>query len=293
MSDAVECRKELLMLYVPARLVRDRSFTLDSRHLPHAYQTFKGKCLHNFPRQGLNCDRAHAHLREIVADAAHPIRSTLKLASRAYRLAVRLAGMPVWTLWKQCDTGVEIRKRAGQLALVEDYATRCPCGAKKLSSYSLAKVDAAQFFKNSSMQRGVHKMKMLLDRLRRLNFIGVAVRNSKTADGELVKHLGKKPGYRIILFDEMESLASLVAADDKFLVGQFVVRRRTGWPMGGSLSEPATLIDLGMEVEKWHTDPAKRQEIGWFCPSRPALKPGQLVAGLQHVDDTLLISRIF
>jgi len=46
----------------------------------------------------------------------------------------------------------------------------------------------------------------------------VAVRNSKTADGELIKHLGKKPGYRTILFDEMESLASLVAADDKFLV---------------------------------------------------------------------------
>ena len=41
-------------------------------------------------------------------------------------------------------------------------------------------------------------MKMLFDRLRRLNFIGVVVRNSKTAQGELVKHIGKKPGYRII-----------------------------------------------------------------------------------------------
>eukprot|EP00969_Alexandrium_andersonii_P334489 14781897-Alexandrium_andersonii.AAC.1 len=73
-------------------------------------------------------------------------------------------------------------------------------------------------------------------------------------------------------------------------VGDALVHRSTGWPMGGSHSEPATLVDSGAFVHKLHTSPKTRAETGVDVDSLPV---DQLLAGLQHVDDLLVCSRVW
>ena len=60
--------------------------------------------------------------------------------------------------------------------------------------------------------------------------------------------------------------------------------------MGGSFSEPATLIDLGHDTRKLYTQTSVQERIGW---SLAGYKIEELVAGLCHVGDALLASRVF
>eukprot|EP00969_Alexandrium_andersonii_P072842 3214191-Alexandrium_andersonii.AAC.1 len=54
--------------------------------------------------------------------------------------------------------------------------------------------------------------------------------------------------------------------------------------MGGSLSEPATLVDLGRHVRTLYTDEAAAARAG-LCLGE--WRPKQLLAGCSHVDDAL------
>eukprot|EP00969_Alexandrium_andersonii_P298731 13206071-Alexandrium_andersonii.AAC.1 len=74
------------------------------------------------------------------------------------------------------------------------------------------------------------------------------------------------------------------------LVGDLPVERLTGWPMGGSHSEPATLIDSSFFVDRLHRDHAALAQAGLQYGD---LHAEQILAGMQHVDDLLVASCIF
>ena len=59
--------------------------------------------------------------------------------------------------------------------------------------------------------------------------------------------------------------------------------------MGGSLSEPATLADLGEDVWRMYSSAPFRQKLGWHIPH---LSGEQTIQGLQHVDDALIFSKV-
>eukprot|EP00969_Alexandrium_andersonii_P154867 6846605-Alexandrium_andersonii.AAC.1 len=58
------------------------------------------------------------------------------------------------------------------------------------------------------------------------------------------------------------------------------IRREGGWPMGGSLSEPATLMDLS----RHNTDPRAARRAGL---AHGKLPPSAVLAGCCRVDDAL------
>eukprot|EP00969_Alexandrium_andersonii_P338081 14941300-Alexandrium_andersonii.AAC.1 len=60
--------------------------------------------------------------------------------------------------------------------------------------------------------------------------------------------------------------------------------------MGGSLSEPATLVDLGRRVHELYHAPGVAARAGLEFQG---LTPRQLLAGCSHVDDALLWSGVF
>ena len=61
--------------------------------------------------------------------------------------------------------------------------------------------------------------------------------------------------------------------------------------MGGSFSEPATLVDLGESVYRLYTDGgATARRVGWALDKA---RPDQLVQGLQHVGDAAIFSEVF
>jgi hypothetical protein len=60
--------------------------------------------------------------------------------------------------------------------------------------------------------------------------------------------------------------------------------------MGGSFSEPATLVDLGRSIAKFYASTALQRKSGIYINGVP---PDQLIQGLLHVDDCLLASKVY
>ena len=54
--------------------------------------------------------------------------------------------------------------------------------------------------------------------------------------------------YQVIRFSLIRKLLAYVKRETHFTLGNQVLSRRMGWPMGGSYSEPGTLADLQHEV---------------------------------------------
>ena len=67
--------------------------------------------------------------------------------------------------------------------------------------------------------------------------------------------------------------------------------RQTGWPQGGPLSEPGTLVDLGEDVWHLQTHKDEMSRVGWKVPGKD-FELRQVICGLCHVDDALLLSKI-
>jgi hypothetical protein len=66
--------------------------------------------------------------------------------------------------------------------------------------------------------------------------------------------------------------------------------RKKGWPMGGSFSEPATLVDLGEDIFWLYNSREKARDSGWKIKG---IEMEQTVQGMLHVDDCLLLSQIW
>ena len=60
--------------------------------------------------------------------------------------------------------------------------------------------------------------------------------------------------------------------------------------MGGALSEPATLVDLGECTRGLYVGGPEAAASGW---ARPGFATQELVAGLQHVGDAVLLSHVY
>eukprot|EP00969_Alexandrium_andersonii_P341670 15102126-Alexandrium_andersonii.AAC.1 len=60
--------------------------------------------------------------------------------------------------------------------------------------------------------------------------------------------------------------------------------------MGGSLSEPATLVDLGRHVHDMYSRPEVLQRAGLAFER---LRADQIIGGVSHVDDALVFSGVW
>eukprot|EP00974_Lingulodinium_polyedra_P009409 900560-Lingulodinium_polyedra.AAC.1 len=77
-------------------------------------------------------------------------------------------------------------------------------------------------------------------------------------------------------------------SDKAFLVGNEVVQRRDGWPMGGCVSAAATSITIEHDVARLYSNNNVAHEIGWHCKKMPTCS---VVQGIVHVDDSMIMSK--
>jgi len=109
----------------------------------------------------------------------------------------------------------------------------------------------------------------------------------------LQDHAGKSNNkYTVVSFQHIRQSLSLVWCDTFFVVGPSVVRRRSGWPMGGALSEPGTIVDHSHDIYDLDHSQAKQTQCGWFSSEFTGLSFDQILAGTMHVDDRLLMSNV-
>ena len=262
-SQAVAVKQRLIDKYIPKS---SHPACVLEELLPKAYQTYKGKCLHQVRGStGLSCEKAHAHEREITNNKMEPCANFLSLGARALRLAWKLSEKQIWTCWNQSKIAYETYRRLLNLRSHIDYPQNCPCGNLRQHSISIIRIDAAQFFKSASVERGVQRVRSFLYRLEQKQGVkAVAVKKGKKASGFLVKknHRHSKHESRLVPFCDIVSGISYASKDKLFCVGDTVFSRNRGWPMGGSYSEPSTLLDLGTDVHKFYTDTSFRRKIG-------------------------------
>jgi hypothetical protein len=130
-----------------------------------------------------------------------------------------------------------------------------------------------------------------LARLRRTTqFDAIAVYKGQKARGFLCKTTQQKSrDYNVVPFTDIEAGMACASRDNFFRLDELLIWRKKGWPMGGSFSEPATLVDLGEDVFWLYNSKKKASDSGWKLKG---LDMQQTVQGLLHVDDCLLLSEI-
>eukprot|EP00959_Pyramimonas_sp_CCMP1952_P067772 1414495-Pyramimonas_sp.AAC.1 len=107
-----------------------------------------------------------------------------------------------------------------------------------------------------------------------------------------VRHGAHVP-YHTLRFQDIYDTLDYALHDDRFLLGvDTVIKRKGGWPMGASLSEPCTMIDLGQSILDCHTSCQHMHSCGWQCPGHQ-LALDHIVCGALHVDDLGVFSYIF
>ena len=82
-----------------------------------------------------------------------------------------------------------LKERVAHLKGHADCKIVCPCGKKKGNELSLIKIDAAQFFKAASLERGLERVRSLLTRVEQQGYDAVAVRKSARCAGFLCKSI--------------------------------------------------------------------------------------------------------
>ena len=281
-------RQDIATQYLPAKVSQRCRF--ETGNCQYAYHTYKGKCLAS--TGGLCCKKDHAHEREIVSDVSNPCKVHLHLVSRAVRLLKQLSGEHTWTLWNQSQLKPVLLRRLSHLKGSEQCKKTCPCGKKKTHELSLIKIDAAQFFKAASLKRGLQRVRDLLDRVsKEKGFDAIAVQKSNKSGAVLCKSTRcSDQSFRVVTFSCIRDTLEFIYRDRYFTVGSKVLKRHSGWPMGGSFSEPGTLVDLNEELRLVHQNVDKLKEVGWFFQG---WKLENLVTGLMHVDDAVVFSKIF
>ena len=135
------------------------------------------------------------------------------------------------------------------LKAIPEFKETCRCGSPKPHT-SIIKADASQFFKAADLDRGLSRIQSLLMRVKHAKGVNaVAIKRQLRVDGYLCT-TKKKSNHivEVISFDRiLQGLC--VGYHDKFLcLGDQIIFRNQGWPMGGSLSEPGTLVDLQHDV---------------------------------------------
>lgn len=125
-----------------------------------------------------------------------------------------------------------------------------------------------------------------------MGFGAVAVSRTKKVFGHFCKNSRKSDrAYKVVHFNHIQRVLRYIWEDRCFVLGNHVLYRIAGWPQGGSLSEPGTLVDLNEDIFELHAGQRSLSEVGW-CVGNPSLELEQVVLGLLHVDDSLLMSKI-
>ena len=290
LKDAANYKNFLLNLFIPKKWRANSPFA--EHNLQYVYQNYKAKCIDALTGM-LICQRAHAHERDITSDFASPLKKKMKVIARAIRLCRQMCGIHSWTLWKMCDVQIELRKRVGKLVSFNDFSTTCyGCGGPKSEGVNCCKLDAAQFFKQANLYRGVVGIGSMLDYIQdKHKATAVAMRTGSILQGFFCK-ASRQPSqsFRIIPFSVIKAFLAFTFHDKYFNAASKVIERVEGWPAGGSLSEPGTLVDLNASVGLLDVDDTERKRVGWFIPE---LSFQQTVGGMLHVDDSIVFSKIF
>ena len=87
---------------------RKRPAVWTANCLPHAYINIKRKC---FDASGCICHKAHAHLREIIANTASPLKALFRTLSRAIQCIITHSGLHTWEVWSLKEAPSELKKR--------------------------------------------------------------------------------------------------------------------------------------------------------------------------------------
>ena len=121
----------------------------------------------------------------------------------------------------------------------------------------------------------------------------IAVLRSPRAQGHFCNTRDQIDGsHSVVCFADICAALKFCSEDNLFKIGETIVKRTRGFPMGGPMSAAATCIDIEMDVASVAQGNATLKRVKWFVPSAPLLKSSQLVAGFQHVDDALVSSKI-
>ena len=83
----------------------------------------------------------------------------------------------------------------------------------------------------------------------------VAVSRTKRVSGHFCKHTRKSDrAFKVVHFAHINKVLDYILEDRCFTVGDQVLYRLLGWPQGGPLSEPGTLVDLNEDILNIHNE---------------------------------------
>ena len=287
-DDIVQIQKKNIELHVPERF--QKNMIIDETKLARAYPLYKGKCL-QLTEPCFCCEKGHAHERDIIANHKHACKKFMQKTARAARIAKLLSNDYSWTLPNLSLVAQVTRQRFNELVIVDKYRNLCPCGACKKHTLTIIRMDASSFFSNAEMHRGISHLHLLLQRIqRRTGCNAVQIEPGTKCSGKFVKLKGRSHDQHTLSFAEIRSAFKLAAKECHFLIGDIVIERHHGWPMGGSHSEPGTMIDVGQFVHKLYSD-RSTQAYSRFLVDRFTIH--EILQGVQHVDDILLMSHIW
>lgn len=144
----------------------------------------------------------------------------------------------------------------------------CPCGQCKSIAINAIKIDASQFFKSYSTHHAFQRARRLLTTVtERTGYDAICVTRVSKTWGFFTKAIGNEYSFKkravgglaTDTFDNILRALKYALKDDLFSVGPHVLQRIRGHPMGGSFSEPATLVDLRGTYFPTSTDPRKNK----------------------------------
>ena len=287
-EDVVQLQKKNIETFVPERY--RKNMFIDETKLARAYPLYKGKCL-QFDEPCFFCQKGHAHERDIIANHKHACKQFMQKTARGARIAKLLSNDYSWTLPNLSKVAQVTRERFSKLTIVEKYKKLCPCGRCKNNTLTIIRMDASSFFSNAHMQRGINHLHLLLQRIeKKTSCNAVQIDPGKKCNGKFVRIKGPSHETNTLTFKEIKSAFQLAAKECHFLIGDMVVKRHHGWPMGGSHSEPGTMIDVGQFVHMLYAD-KKTQAYSKLLVDR--FEIDEILQGVQHVDDILLMSHIW
>ena len=183
-------------------------------NVAYGYHNYKAKCL---GPDGLICKKDHAHEREIISDVASPIKGSLRNIAKAVRQTKLLSKEHAWTLWNQSQFTHELLRRYHRLKQTNELTETCICGAAK-NSLCMLKVDAAQFFKAASIDRGIARVHALLRRVSSKHKCNaIAIPNNKHADGYFCQTATRKSNsHKVISFACIKKHFKFLRDDEYF-----------------------------------------------------------------------------
>ena len=161
--------------------------------------------------------KKHAHDREIVSDFANPHKRFFKLVARAIRIIKMCSGEPVWTAWKQADLKQTILQRVAALRCLPQFEKQCPCGRSKSRMLQVVKLDAAQFFKAASVDRGISCVNKMLDRVEaNTSKNAVAIYRLPHVKGNLYRDKKHASSHiQVVSFDDIRRALHLCKHDNR------------------------------------------------------------------------------